>query len=51
MDSYSYGDQTGGESDDWEPFSDFVDSKLIADWSNDKGSYLLGKCLIKERVL
>ena len=35
MDSYSYGDQTGGESDDWEPFSDFVDSKLIADWSND----------------
>ena len=35
IDSYSYGDQTDSESDDWERFSDFVDSGLISDSSND----------------
>ena len=35
IDSCSYGDQTESESDDWERFSDFVDSELIFDSSND----------------
>ena len=33
--SNSYGDQTSSERDDWELLSDFVDSKLISDSSND----------------
>ena len=35
IDSYLYGDQTDNESDHWERFSDFVDSELISDSSND----------------
>ena len=35
IDSYSHGDQTDCESDDWERFSDFVDSELLSDSSND----------------
>ena len=34
-DSYSYGDQIDSESDDWESSSDFVNSGLILDFSND----------------
>ena len=34
-DSYSYGDQINSESDDWESSSDFVNSELIPDSSND----------------
>ena len=36
IDSYSCGDQTDSKSDDWERFSDFVDSELISDSSNDE---------------
>ena len=35
IDSYSYGDQTDSESDDWEHFSDFEDSELIFHSSDD----------------
>ena len=33
--SYYHGDQTDSESDDWEYFSDFDDSELISDSSDD----------------
>ena len=35
IDSYSYGDETDSEIDDWERFSDFEDSELISDSSDD----------------
>ena len=35
IDSYSYGDQIDSESDDWERFSNLIDSELISDSSND----------------
>ena len=35
IDLYSHRDQTDSESDDWERFSDFVDSELLSDSSND----------------
>ena len=35
IDSYSYGDQIDSESDDWEHFSNFKDSKVISDISHD----------------
>ena len=35
IDSCSYGDQIDSESDDWERFSNLIDSELISDSSND----------------
>ena len=35
IDSYSCGDETDSEIDDWEHFSDFEDSELISDSSDD----------------
>ena len=35
IDSYSDEDQTDTENDNWERFSDFIDSELISDSTND----------------
>ena len=35
IDSYSYGDPTDSESDNWQHFSDFEDTELISDSSDD----------------